>query len=182
MMIINLLSWTLSIYTLACCHHTTMFKVGSINQSINLANCHSTDDNNILSVLVYYKQHHSFIPHTFWTTINTIAIHYYLISSNQQQQQQSTKYSSYLLNTPNTLIIKMLFKTLSNMSSINQFSSSIGQSNTMINNNNNNSSHQSMMNINQTSAFSRPYWCKWTCDGDEKVKVTDTTQTDNNKL
>ncbi|EGG24731.1 hypothetical protein DFA_02975 [Cavenderia fasciculata] len=57
----------------------------------------------------------------------------------------------------------MLFKTLSNISSINQFSSSIGQSfnsNTMINNSNN-SSHQSMMNINQTSAFSRPYWCKW---------------------
>ncbi|EGG24733.1 hypothetical protein DFA_02977 [Cavenderia fasciculata] len=101
-------------------------------------------------------------------TINTIAIHYYLISSNQQQQQQqqqSTKYSSYLLNTPNTLIIKMLFKTLSNMSSINQFSSSIGQQqsqsmNSYDNNNNNNGSHQSMMNINQTSAFSRPYWCK----------------------
>ncbi|EGG24728.1 hypothetical protein DFA_02972 [Cavenderia fasciculata] len=58
----------------------------------------------------------------------------------------------------------MLFKTLSNISSINQFSSSIGQQQSQSMNsydNSNNGSHQSMMNSNQTSAFSRPYWCKW---------------------
>ncbi|EGG18050.1 hypothetical protein DFA_06717 [Cavenderia fasciculata] len=49
----------------------------------------------------------------------------------------------------------MLFKSLTKIS-INQFSSSAQ----MIVINNNGANHQSIMNTNETSAFSRPYWCK----------------------
>ncbi|EGG18048.1 hypothetical protein DFA_06715 [Cavenderia fasciculata] len=54
----------------------------------------------------------------------------------------------------------MLFKSLTKIS-INQFSSSAQMNHSIIMINNNGANHQSMMNTNETSAFSRPYWCKW---------------------